>query len=317
MKKQIIFYAAVLASSFLLSGCSEVAGDFTLTQDEEQKVVGYCADVLLKYDKNHQSDVVDTSLARELEARVDVIKELHRQQMEQEGTTESEKSDSGNKSSSGGENSELYAAKGEQNLAAALGQEGFEVTYKNFEVCTGYPHDGSAGDYFTLEATPGKQLMVFHFDITNTTGEDRECNFMTSGVFYRMIVNGSERKNALTTLLLNDMSTLDEVIGAGQSVDGVVVLETDKNYEKIISSLTLLAKYGTEESVIPLMKSDVAVPAPESTGEDVGEEAGEEAGEAETEAEESEGGEAGEGGETEEGENPQEGEEGEGDDGPA
>ena len=50
-----------------LTGCVDV-GDFDLTKSEEERIAGYCADILLKYDKNHQSNIVDTSLARELAA---------------------------------------------------------------------------------------------------------------------------------------------------------------------------------------------------------------------------------------------------------
>jgi len=236
----------------LLAGCVDV-GDFELTKNEEETIAGYCADILLKYDTNHQSKIVDTSLQRELNARVEAIKELNAQ-MEALGVDPEEEKDSssGKEDKSSGEKKERYAASGEQNLAAALGQEGFGVSYTGYEVCDAYPHNGEGGNFFAMEATPGKELVVLHFDINNVSGEDKKCDFLSSGVFYRVVVNGSERKNALSTILLNDMATVDEDIPAGGRMDAVVVLETEKGYADTINSLTLLAKYGESESVIPL-----------------------------------------------------------------
>ncbi len=244
--KKYILFSTFLAFMFITSGCAEAVGDFNLTQSEEEQIAGYCADMLLKYDKDHQSNVVDTSMARELQARVDAIKEMNAKKPEKEDTP------SGNSShkSKNSEAKDPYALSSEQNLAAVYGQEGFEVKYKGYEVCDAYPHDGSSSNFFAMEATMGKQLIVFHFDITNTTGESKECDFISQDAFYRVVVNDSERKNALTTILLNDLATVDETIAGGATMDAVVVLETDPGYENELSNLKLLAKYNGGEAVI-------------------------------------------------------------------
>lgn len=247
--KKYMAVSAVLAVMFLVSGCAEAVGDFNLTQSEEEQIAGYCADMLLKYDKAHQSSIVDTTMARELAARVDAIKELNaKQQPEKE---DSPSSNSSHKSKDKG-SKDPYALSSEQNLAALYGQEGFDVKYTGYEVCDAYPHDGSSSNFFAMEATMGKQLIVFHFDITNTSAESRECDFISKDAFYRVVVNDSDRKNALTTILLNDLATVDETIAGGSSMDAVVVLETDPGYENDISSLKLLAKYNGGEAVIGL-----------------------------------------------------------------
>ncbi len=245
--KKYIMLSTVLLLTFLTAGCGQAVGDFDLTQSEEEQVVGYCADILLKYDKDHQSNVVDTSLARELAARVDAIKEMNAKMEEQKPDTPSGNS---SKKSKDKVAVDPYALSGEQNLAAVYGQDGFDVKYTGYEVCDAYPHDGNSSDYFALEATMGKQLIVFHFDITNTSSESRECNFLSQDAFYRVVVNDSDRKNALTTILLNDLATVDETIDAGASMDAVVVLETEPGYEEGISSLKLLAKYSGGDAVI-------------------------------------------------------------------
>ncbi len=264
IRKKLVGTIMMLGCTWVLTGCVDV-GNFELTKGEEERIVGYCADILLKYDKNHQTNIVDTSLARELAARVEAIKELNAKLEAMGIDPEEEKDDSsGNGDKSPREKKEKYAASGEQNLAAALGQDGFGVSYTGYEVCDAYPHNGEGGNFFAMEATPGKELVVLHFDISNNSGADKKCDFLSSGVFYRVVVNGSERKNALSTILLNDMATVDEDISAGGKLDAVVVLETEKGYADTINSLTLLAKYGESESVIPLTGG--SAPAAEGGG---------------------------------------------------
>lgn len=247
--KRIIMILLLTLVTIGVTGCVDV-GQFDLTEDEQNQISGYIADVLLKYDGNHMSNVVDTAQKRELYARVEAVKEM-RQAAEAEKASDSKKDKKGDGDSKD-TGKGAYSPSGTQNLAEAMGQSGFNVKYKGYEVCSSYPNDGSVSSFFSMDATIGKQLLVFHFDIENTTAEDKQCTFLSSDPFYRIIINNGERKNALTTLLENDLATVDTLIAGGGHYDAVVVLETEPGYESSISSLSLLAKYSGGESVIPL-----------------------------------------------------------------
>lgn len=251
MKRKLLVLSLALILAFSCTGCAESA-QLNLTKEEEQQIASYSADLLLKYDRNHQSNIVDTSYQRELEARIEAQKEAAREELENPSDDSDTADTSKDNGSTGGSGSSmLYPPEGEQNLAAALGQPDFNISYTGYEVCQSYPDDDS--EVFAMDATAGKQLLVFHFDIENITSEDRECVLIDKDAFYRIIVNDSERLNALTTILMNDLATVDEAIVAGGHYDSVVVLETEPGYEQQIESLSLLAKYGEDsQSVIPL-----------------------------------------------------------------
>jgi len=244
-----IFFIIIIAVSMF--GCGDP--ELNLTEEEEQKIVGYAADVMLKYDSDHGSRLVDTSAARELDARVEALKELNAQLAEQEAA-EQENESSENASDGNGtkEPSQKYPPEGEQDIAAALGLDGFSVSYRGYEVCRSYPYDGSSEEFFAMDATAGKQLVVFHFDVANMSDAEAQCDILDSYPIFRIIVNDNDRVNALTTMLENDLSTVDDVFSPGEVRDTVVVLETAPGFESGIDSLSLLMKYNGNQSVIPL-----------------------------------------------------------------
>jgi len=138
MKKLLVLSMAFVLA-FLCSGCAQ-SPQLNLTKEEEQQIVSYSADLLLKYDKNHQSNIVDTYYQRELDARIEAQKEAARLEQEN-GSGDENDADSGSKGdTSGGSGSSLtYPPEGEQNLAVALGQPDFNVSYTGYEVCQSYP----------------------------------------------------------------------------------------------------------------------------------------------------------------------------------
>lgn len=247
MKKRFFSLICVL-TAFIMTGCSSIdVGDFNLTENEEEAIVGYAADLLLKYDANYQNNIVDTSQQRELQARVAAIKELNAQAREQEEQEGSDKSS--NKGSEDKKEIKVPGApEGEQNLAAAFEQKDFEIEYKGYEACTSY----SNGEMFALDASKGKQLLVLHFDIVNKSTEEKQCSIISQNPMFRIIVNEAEKKSALTTILLNDLATVDETLEAGAHYDAVTVFETEPGYEEGIEKLSLEVKYNSGESVIPL-----------------------------------------------------------------
>lgn len=246
MKKVILALMCILMSASL-TGCAVDVGDFDLTESEEEAIVGYAADLLLKYDVNYQNNIVDTSKQRELRARVAAIKELNAKARE-EGSDSETSSNTNSKDSGNKEVKELGAASGEQNLSVALAQNDFNIEYKGVESCTSY----SSGEMFSLDASAGKELLVLHFDIANTAAEEKQCNIINQNPMFSLVVNNSERKKALTTILLNDLATVDETIAPGEHYDSVVVFETEPGYADGIEKMSLQAKYNGGESVILL-----------------------------------------------------------------
>ena len=67
MKKAKIMCAAVMSGVFALTGCAGTIPD--MTRKETRMIAEYAAELLLKYDKNYVSRVVDTTEYHEEEER--------------------------------------------------------------------------------------------------------------------------------------------------------------------------------------------------------------------------------------------------------
>ncbi len=242
MKKTYYIVFALAFTMLFTNGCA-LTPSINLTEEEEQKIVGYSADVLSGYVQDKNDKLVDTKEARELAARVEALKERNRIR-EEEGTTEESESEGDTENSEG--------SNGTQDIAEALGVTGFDISYSGCEICKTYPNDGTSDDYFNMEATTENELMVFHFEIRNVSDTDMVCDILDQDPILRMIMNGKDKKNALTTLLLDDMATLNEVIPAGQSKGVVVILEVPQGYEDSVETVSLYVKRGEEQSTIPI-----------------------------------------------------------------
>lgn len=250
MKKRLLLFLILICASFVLTGCVDV-GNFELTEEQESEIVDYSSTLLLKYNKNTSSRIVDTSAKRLLMARVEEYKKNLSNATKEQGIADGNEGEASD-GKDGGVSSE-NAAVGEQNIARALHlPDGIEIVYAGRESCSSYPYDGSSDGFFAMDATMGNELVVFHFDIINTSDSDKECNILDVGPMYRMIINDNDRQNALTTLLLDDMATINETIEAGGGRNAVVILEQPSGYSEGISNVKFLIKVGDEQSIIPI-----------------------------------------------------------------
>ena len=241
----------ILLFSFVLTACAS-SDQLNLTESEETQITGYASGLLLKYNSNKDTTLVDTSRTRELKAKVEAAKAA--------GLLKKEQDSSGTSSSS----TPSDISEGTQDIAEALGFTGCTVSYTDYEVTDTYPHDESTDEYFCMDATEGKELLVFHFNIENITDQDVTCNTIETAPTLRLIFNGEERKSVLMTLLLNDIGSLDETISPGEVFDAVSVLEVDQGYEASIQSANLMIKENDQKSVIPLFGQEQMIPSTQS-----------------------------------------------------
>ena len=103
-----------------------------------------------------------------------------------------------------------------------------------------------------MQAAPGKKLIVLHFDVMNPGSADAECNVLDCNVKFRILVNETNRINEQMTILLNDLKSYKDTIGAGQTRDTVLVFEADTSVAESIGSLSLIVVSGSGESAFTL-----------------------------------------------------------------
>lgn len=227
-----------------LAGCGS---DFLdMTQEEERMVGEYAANLLLKYDANNRSRLVSR----------DIVAEGY---IEQEQTADNEIPDS-TQTMDPVEDTPVVEIgqkqEGDMDAGSLTGfyglPEGVTITYQGNEVLDSYTQDGEANDYFALDASEGKKLLVLKFKIENRSESEQPIDLLSRNTIIRVTVNGNRKYNILTTMLVNDMSTYKGNLPAGEGTDVVLLAEVDEENSDNLSTLNLQLKNDTRSCTIQL-----------------------------------------------------------------
>ncbi len=251
MRRKYVKASAIMAVMvFLLTGCG---AEFPTMTAEEEKMIGeYAATLLLKYDVNHSSRLVSREEVEEEETKEE-IKEQPKEEMsepKQEGMDPVEDTpiieiEQDANTDSGIENAgnlhDFYEL-----------PEGIEIIYQGNEVCDSYPQDEETENYFTLDATEGKRLVVLKFRIENQSQTEQAIDLLDKSTIIRVTVNGSYGRNVLTTMLLDDMATYKGTIPANETVEVILLAEMDDDVANNIASLMLNLKNESKTCTIQL-----------------------------------------------------------------
>ena len=129
-----------------------------------------------------------------------------------------------------------------------LGLQDVSLTYSGYEVDEFYPKNGNE-IYFVMNATPGNNLLVVKFTLRNLLNEEQDIQIQPGTVRVKIIMNGEE-KNALTTMLLNDLATYQGTLGPNEETELVVVGEYLVEDLQTIDSLSVKLKNESGEVVL-------------------------------------------------------------------
>lgn len=227
-----------------LTGCGSDFPD--MTQEEEQMVGEYAANVLLKYDANNRSRLVSREIVAEDYVRREQMEEAVIPEATQtmDPVEDTPVTEIGQETADGfrtGSLEEFY------NLP-----EGVSITYQGNEICNSYFQDGENSEYLALDATEGKALLVMKFIIDNQSPSEQMVDLLSHNVIIRVTMNESSKYNVLTTLLMNDMSTYAGMIPAGASAETVLLFEIDEAESNAVTSLSLQLKEEDRTCAIQL-----------------------------------------------------------------
>lgn len=215
MRKTCTFLCGIMAAA-LISGCGAQMPD--LTQEETDLISEYAVGILLKYDKYHKSRLVDTTA-------YDVAAEEIPEEPEEEILVEepgSPTSDTEVVDVSQDVEPEAPPA----TIEEYYGIQGITFQYIGYDLTQSYPSSAdNEALFFAMDATDGSQLLVLRFMATNVSSIDQTLNMLGSGARFRVSVNGGSSQSVLTTMLLDDMQTYNDIVPAGNSVELVSIVE--------------------------------------------------------------------------------------------
>ena len=243
MKKGWIIGLPLIMTGIWLAGCGNAIPEMTMEQQE--LVVEFAASELLKYDVNYQSKL--TAPEPEQPPEEEQGEQPKEPLIEEEALPEEIIADTDVTSV---DNTGTVEA---QNISIAdfLDLTGVEISYAGYETVDTYPEGEAKEAYFFMSATEGNKLLVLRFSALNVSGEELSIDLSKSQTRYKIILNGTE-KNALTTMLLNDMAYYQGTLAANESIELVLLCEIQDDQTEFIDTLQLKIKSVDDSATISL-----------------------------------------------------------------
>lgn len=245
MRKKIFTAALAVVLCLGTTGCGENTIP-NLTEDELQLIGEYTAVTLMKYDANRRSRLVELPQEEEpaeLPEEIPEAEELPQETEELSGMGEPENTPVIDRT----DNTE----NGSVEAVLAL-PEGISVSYAGLEVCDVYPNAEEPG-YFVLRATEGKKLLVLRFSLFNGSGQEQTADIASQPVEFRVTVNGDYTRNALPSLLPDDLTAFRDTLSAGETREAVLVIEVGEQSGEEIGTVSLKLKNDAKTYTIQLL----------------------------------------------------------------
>lgn len=237
MRKKNIVFAAVFCAALSLTGCGSAIPD--MTEEETHIISEYAANLLLKYDKNYEVKVVDTTAYHEeLKRQEEEARKAEEAAAKEAAKLEEEAAKESGSSSSG--KAEIQTV---SSIEEFYGLSGVQIRYGGFGVYESYPEQTEGEDlFFALGSTDGKKLLVLFFDVTNISGSEAEVNLLDLDPKIKISVNGGTNQNPLFTMLPDELTAYEGTLGADETVRTVLVTEIPTGESEAVSGITLTLK---------------------------------------------------------------------------
>lgn len=244
--KRIVGLAVILLLCTLLGGCLETP---PLTDAEMDMVAEYAAGMLLKYDKNYRSSLWEKDEINLWEEENATPTPTPENSPEiQEGTPTPTSTPTGENTPTPMPTQEagkptmtpLPGGSEESNrqLTEVIDAEGFTVSYVSYETM----QEVVRNEYFYLAAKDGRQYMVLHFMLTNTTEETRIFDASEQKLECSVDINLGTVSRLSISMLENDLQYMPIEVPANSSVPAVLVFEISAKEEIDTAHLIMMNK---------------------------------------------------------------------------
>ena len=243
--KKLWCLLAILVLSVTLTGCG-----VELSEEENRVIAEYAADLLLKYDRDYTSSLVEEEVPATEQTTQAPSTDSTTEGTTEEPSTQPPQESSSTESPASEDTTGSSDAAGEIDIGKIVGLEGISITYNQCMLLDRYPSVDQDGAFIYLEADPGYQLVVIKFDIANITAQDTAVDLLNTDINYKLVYNQTKAASPMLTILMDDLGTYESVVPAGNEQSAVLVLQISKDLISQIQSLDIRVTYKNEESVI-------------------------------------------------------------------
>lgn len=245
--KKMSMIAGVLFLVCALAGCGRQMPE--LTEEENEIITEYTVDLLLKYDRNYSNRLIDLDAYREEQASLQARMEA---QAAEDAAKAEEEAQAAKEAEESGETVVANTAvePSVSSIEEFYGIDGIVFQYTGYELSYIYPEEDESMAFFSMDATPGTELLVLKFLVTNISGGQKDLNMLGYGIRTRINVGSNVSENTLSTMLLNDLQTYNGTLGADESTELVAVIEVPEGTP--IDNVTMTLRSDTGSSTISL-----------------------------------------------------------------
>ena len=247
MKKRRVFIAIVLVFSFVISGCVSAV---ELSEKESSIIADYSSYVMIQHSRYRDNYLYSKTELQDL--KEEISEKPEKETEEKPEYIPEEKSDVPSDTKEATENlantdKPLNVHKEYVKHSDALGISGVDISYDGYEVKEAY-----VLDYFALNAAKGNNLIIMKFVIKNNTNENLDIDISKISPEYIVTVNNSSSIKAMSTILLNDLSSYKTSLAGRESKNVVLIFEAAASILSSVDSIDLAVKVNGNSSYIEL-----------------------------------------------------------------
>lgn len=219
-RRTCLLSGLLLAGALTLTGCGEEI--YELEDNEREIIVNYAAHIIAKYNVKQPEGYRYVYVPEE-----DVLLE-EETQPEEEAAEESAESEMPDETDASGgdipDDGADASAETSVTLSEALGLDGISAVYTGAEL---------TDTYNSVVPESGKQLLILHVTLQNQTAQKTDCDILSLLPTFRAKVNGTEETTAELTILTENLSTWEEPIEAGESVDTIILFQLSDSIQSV------------------------------------------------------------------------------------
>lgn len=224
-KTKRYLFIGIVALSLVLGGCGPALHE--LTAEEEELIVQYAAYVVAKHNIQQKDGMSGVYIGEE-DASEEGTSETETE-TESESETETEGPGDDETPDDGDDTTEVVT------LAELIGHgDDLTITYAGSYTADNYVEGGA----YSVDAAEGKTFYVMKFQLTNSTAQPVEVDNASINPIFKL-VSGTLSVKSEVTFLTTDFSTYTGTIGAGETVETILLFEVSESSAATISDPTL------------------------------------------------------------------------------
>ena len=237
MRKRFCFLFIICIFIFTMIGCGNEIPE--MSEEESAMVSNYAATLLLKYDANYQTKLLNQEQLEKEEQMQKQIQDEADRLAALEAEKEAKKQEEQQAKESEGQSSVETVTYVDP--AEFLGLDGISISYNGVEYLDQYPKDGE-DLYFATTATEGCKLAVVHLGLSNQTAEVRTVDVFSPNARFKVSFNDGESHSIMSTLCSEDFSVFNGELQPGECIDTVLLMELKEEDCVDVNALNLYIK---------------------------------------------------------------------------